>query len=95
MDANIKIIGDLKNFITECCTNGELRSLFTTSKTDFTRERKLNFERLVLLLINFFKKSYNIEIAEFYNRMSPESQPVIKSAFCQQRMKIKGVFTWL
>jgi hypothetical protein len=92
MDANIKIIDDLKNFIGECCTNGELRSLFTTSKTDFTRERKLNFERLVLLLINFFKKSYNIEIAEFYNRVSPESQPVSKSAFCQQRMKIKGVF---
>lgn len=92
MSANIKIINDLKNFIGECSSDAELRSLFTTSKTDFTRERKLGFERLVLLLINFFKKSYSIEIAEFYNWIAPATSPVSKSAFCQQRMKLKGLF---
>lgn len=92
MVANIKIINDLKNFITECSLNAELRALFTSSKADFSRERKLGFERLVLLLINFLKRSYTIEIAEFYNWVSPENSPVSKSAFCQQRMKVKGFF---
>jgi hypothetical protein len=92
MDANIKIITDLKNFIAESSDNTILRALFTTSQTDFTRERKLGFERLVLLLINFFKRSYSIEIAEFYNWITPEGSPVSKSAFCQQRMKIKDLF---
>lgn len=92
MSANINIINDIKNFIGECSSDAELRSLFTISKTDFTRERKLGFERLVLLLINYFKKSYSIEIAEFYNWIAPETAPVSKSAFCQQRMKLKGLF---
>ncbi len=92
MDTNIKIITDLKNFIAACSSDTELRSLFTTSKTDFTRERKLGFERLVFLLINFFKKSYSIEIAEFYNWITPGTFPVSKSAFCQQRMKLNGLF---
>lgn len=92
MDANIKIITDLKNFIGGCSSDAELRSLFTTSKTDFTRERKLGFERLVLLLLNFFRKSYSIEIAGFYTQIAPGDVAVSKSAFCQQRMKIKGLF---
>lgn len=92
MSANIKIINDLRNFITECSLDVELRSLFTTSKADFSRQRRLGFERLVLLLMNFFKKSYDLEIAEFYNTIAPDTLPVSKSAFCQQRMKLKGLF---
>ena len=53
MPVNIKIINDPKNFITQSATQTELRALFTHSKTDFSRDRKLGFERLVLLLINF------------------------------------------
>ncbi|RKR84099.1 DDE family transposase [Mucilaginibacter gracilis] len=92
MSVNIKIINDLKNFITESATQTELRELFTHSKTDFSRDRKLGFERLVLLLINFFRKSYSVEIAEFYNWLDIDDLIVSKSAFCQQRMKIKDLF---
>lgn len=92
MSANLKIINDLKNFISESATQAELRELFTTSKSDFSRERKLGFERLVLLLINFFRKSYSLEIAEFYNWIELGEFTVSKSAFCQQRMKIKSLF---
>ncbi|MGY3055750.1 hypothetical protein ACVWYG_003973 [Pedobacter sp. UYEF25] len=92
MPVNIKIINDLKIFITQSATQTELRALFTHSKTDFSRDRKLGFERLVLLLINFFRRSYSIEIAEFYNWLEIDELTVSKSAFCQQRMKIKDLF---
>jgi len=92
MPVNIKIINDLKSFITHAATHAEVREIFTISKTDFSRNRKLGFERLVLLLINFFRKSYSIEIAEFYNWLELDELTVSKSAFCQQRMKIKDLF---
>jgi hypothetical protein len=92
MDANIQIITDLKNFIGRCSSEADLRDLFTFSSTDFTRQRKLGFERLVLLLLNFFRKSYAVELAEFYNWISPEETVISKSGFCQQRMKVKGLF---
>jgi hypothetical protein len=66
MNANLEIISDLKNFITLSATQPDLKELFTVSKSDFSRNRKLGFERLVLMLINFFRKSYSIEIADFY-----------------------------
>ena len=78
MPVNIKIISDLKNFITQSATQTGLRELFTHSKTDFSRDRKLGFERLVLLLINFFRKSYSIEIAEFYNWLEIDELTVSK-----------------
>lgn len=92
MSANIKIISDLKNFIAQTATQVVLREVFTQSTTDFSRERKLGFERLVLLLINFFRKSYSLEIAEFYALIEASELMVSKSAFCQQRMKIKSLF---
>jgi hypothetical protein len=92
MNANIKIISDLKNFIAEISTNADLRSYFTNSPSDFSRERKLGFERSVLLLLNFFKKSYSIELEEFYCNFSPGEHAVSKSAFCQQRGKLKSLF---
>lgn len=92
MNANLEIISDLKNFIRLSATEPDLKELFTVSKNDFSRNRKLGFERLVLMLINFFRKSYSIEIAEFYRLINSEESKVTKSAFCQQRMKIKDLF---
>ncbi|QNK64441.1 hypothetical protein H7F33_08175 [Pedobacter sp. PAMC26386] len=92
MNANLEIISDLKNFITLSATQPDLKELFTVSKSNFSRNRKLGFERLVLMLINFFRKSYSIEIADFYRLINGEETTVTKSAFCQQRMKIKDLF---
>lgn len=92
MSANLKIISDLKNFITESSVHADLKPLFTTSLTDFSRERKLGFERLVLLLVNFFRKSYSLELTEFYDCIDEGKTRVSKSGFCQQRMKIKSFF---
>ncbi len=38
------------------------------------------------------RKSYSLEIADFYNLINSEETKVTKSAFCQQRMKIKDLF---
>jgi hypothetical protein len=92
MSVNLKIILDLKTFILESSTNDGLRKLFTSSPTDFTRNRKLGFEPLVYLLINFMRKSYNLEIATFYEHINSLETKVSKSAFCQQRMKINALF---
>lgn len=92
MSVNLKIISDLKNFITQTATDSSLRDLFVSSPKAFSRNRKLGFERLVYLLLNFLKKSYSIEIAEFYSQLNLLEEKVSKSAFCQQRMKIKALF---
>ncbi|MEO5910508.1 MAG: hypothetical protein ABIP95_06445 [Pelobium sp.] len=91
MNANLEIISDLKDFITLSATQPDLKELFTVSKNDCSRNRKLGFERLVLMLINFFRKSYSNEITDFF-LISGEENKVTKSAFCQQRMKIKDLF---
>ncbi|VTP95806.1 Uncharacterised protein [Sphingobacterium daejeonense] len=44
----LKIVSDLKNFISICLTDPLLLNLFRNSKTHFTRDRKLNFEEIGL-----------------------------------------------
>ncbi|MDB5119295.1 MAG: Transposase protein [Sphingobacteriales bacterium] len=92
MSANLKIISDLKNFIALSQSDSELKNLFTTSAKHFTRKRKLHFEQVVLILLNFFKKSYDIEIAQFYDLIGTGECSVSKSAFSQQRLKIHSLF---
>lgn len=69
-----------------------LKNLFTTSPQDFSRKRKLHFERIVCILLNFFKKSYDIEISEFFSQLGAQELSVSKSAFSQQRLKISSCF---
>jgi IS4 transposase len=92
MNANLKIISDLKNFITQTSADIKLRQLFVSSESDFIRNRKLGFNRLIYLMLNFMKKSYSIEITDFYSQIDALDKKVTKSAFCQQRMKIKALF---
>jgi|ERR1700761_1758990 len=92
MSANLKIISDLRNFIALSCTDSNLKELFTNTEKAFTRKRKLHFERIVCILLNLFKKSYDIELSEFFSCLGDEPLLVSKSAFCQQRTKISSLF---
>ena len=69
MDVNLQIIKDINEFIFQAKTNPELRSLFLSSDKDFTRNRKMGFEKLVFFMLNFVKGSLNIELVNFYERM--------------------------
>jgi Transposase DDE domain len=92
MSANLKIISDLRNFITLSSQNSELKQLFINSPKDFSRKRKLHFELVVCMLLNFFKRSYDIEISDFFNHIGLEELKASKSAFSQQRIKINSFF---
>jgi len=92
MSANLNIITDIRNFIKEVSDNPELRSCFTSSDRDFTRKRELDFQKTTILLLNFLKKSYSIEILDFYQWLGRPDITVSKSAFCQQRSKIESPF---
>lgn len=58
-----------------------------SSNTDFTRQRKLPFISLVCFMLNSVKQSIQKELTQFMSIIS--SSNVSKSAFCQQRVKLK------
>lgn len=90
--SNLTILEDLKAFLYQIKENAELRGQFTTSTPCLTRDRKLPLDRLVFLLINLLKKSYSIEIEDFFQLINEQETCCSKSAFCQQRMKLKSIF---
>lgn len=49
-DANVKIIAELKVFIAIVAENNEIKQQFCISDKDFTRTRKLPFEKIVLVI---------------------------------------------
>jgi hypothetical protein len=85
--ANIKIIHELKLVLEEISSNQELRILFTSSATDFSRERKLTMKRLVGIIINLPKRSLSIELKDFFDIIE-EDTPATKGAFSLQRTKL-------
>lgn len=90
-DVNVKIIAELKNFITMVAGDRMLLNKFCCSQTDFTRNRKLPFEKLTLLIAKLCKKTLSIELEKFFEEMDA-SMPCSVSAFTQQRIKLMPVF---
>lgn len=71
--------------------NDNLLDSFRKSGRDFTRNRKLPFERLVLLIAKLCKKTLSIELEKFFEELGdPDTCSV--SAFTQQRIKLKSSF---
>jgi hypothetical protein len=91
VEANIKIITELKAIIHHSMHNSALCALFTKSPDDFTRNRKLTFERLVYFIINLPKRSLSIELNDFFDTLG-EASCVTKSALSQQRTKLLPLF---
>jgi hypothetical protein len=92
VEANVKIIEELKFFLETVANEPALRVLFTSSDTDFSRERKLSMQRVVGIVINMPKRSLSIELQEFFDSLGEGEQSCTKSAFCQQRSKLKPLF---
>jgi len=91
LDANLKIIAELKEFITIVASNREVLDKFCTSGSDFTRVRKLPFNKLVLLISKLCKKTLSIELENFFNEMDGSASCSV-SAFSQQRLKLEPAF---
>jgi len=45
VDTNIKIIGELKEFLNIINSNPKIKELFTEKSSNFSRNRKLTFNR--------------------------------------------------
>ena len=107
LDVNVAIISEMKAFLRISCERYELQQLFTTNvSTDFCRNRKLGFERLILLITRLCKRTLSLELERFFHdlsdaslhaplsdRPSPSSLlPCSVSAFSQQRKKLHPCF---
>ena len=92
VEANIKIIEDLKEVLNIINSNDEVKKLFTESETDFTRDRKLTFNRTVLLIVNMLKRSLSVEVRDFFENCVDKSISCTKAALTIQRKKIKSIF---
>lgn len=87
----IKIISELKSFVSFVAQTDTLLDSFRRTDKDFTRNRKLPFERLVLLIVKLCKKTLSIELEKFFEELG-ESGGCSVSAFTQQRIKLKASF---
>jgi len=91
LSVNVKIIEELRNFLFMVSNDQRLLSVFRSSEKDFTRNRKLPFEKLVLLIAKLCKKTLSVEIEHFFEQINIPL-PCSVSAFSQQRMKLDGRF---
>lgn len=92
VEANVRIIEELKYFLEAVSKEASLRILVTETEKDFTRDRKLPMERIVGLIINMPKRSLSIEIQEFFESLEKDLVHCTKGAFCSQRSKLKALF---
>lgn len=89
-DSNIKIISELKNFLEETSQMQSKRNIYSLNPKDFTRNRKLDFKTLSLLILHSLKRSLSVELQDFFGHMGRES--CTKQAFSAQRGKLKPSF---
>lgn len=92
VEANVRIIEELKYFLEIVSKDSELRKFVTQSEKDFTRNRKLTLERIVGLIINMPKRSLSIEIQEFFDSLEKDLESSTKGAFSLQRTKLQALF---
>ena len=90
-DANVKLIQELKEFVSIVSNDKELLAHFRCSPSDFVRSRKLPFEKLVLLIVKLCKKTLSVEIDNFFTEAG-QAQSCSVSAFVQQRIKLRPLF---
>ncbi len=92
VEANVKIIEELKYFLFTVCSDPTIRKLVTQSEKDFTRDRKLTLERIASFIINMPKRSLSIEIQEFFYYLEKDLASSTKGVFSLQRTKLKPLF---
>lgn len=85
---NIAIISDLCEFL----KSAKSKLKYRDKPTDFSRARKLPFERVVGFLINLPRKSLSLELDELFSRLDLGVCYCSKSAFSQARYKLKHCF---
>jgi hypothetical protein len=92
VEANVKIIEELKFFLETVSSEPDIRKLVTESEKDFSRDRKLPFERIAGIIINMPKRSLSVEIHEFFDSLGKGMEECTKGAVSLQRGKLDSLF---
>lgn len=92
VEANIKIIEDLKEVLRIINSDSDVRKFLVTQASDFTRKRKLTYDRTVFLILNMLKKSLSVEIQNFFESCISDKLSCTKAAFTIQRKKLNPFF---
>ena len=92
VETNLKIISDLKSFLDLIVKDFGIKNHFTSSPTDFTRNRKLTFSKTVFLIFNLLRRSLTIELDDFFSTIDCKGSTSTKGAFSLQRGKLLPVF---
>lgn len=87
----VKILSELKYFLTNASSDVNLLDVFRTNRNDFTRDRKLPFPRLVLMITKLCKRTLSLELEDFFDELGLKECCTV-SAFTQQRSKLKSDF---
>ncbi len=90
---NLVIIESLRAFL----LLSEVSLIYKQKPTDFTRNRKLPFPRLVTFMLKSLRKKISLEVARFYENLVSmaleEKQTTLTAiAFCQSRQKLRPMF---
>lgn len=91
LNANLRIIEELKEFISIVINTPDLLQVFSSDSKAFTRTRKLPFDRLVFLIIKLCKRTLSLELEQFFEEIN-SANPCTVSAFSQQRKKLNPWF---
>jgi copper chaperone CopZ len=69
-------------------TSLDFLNMYRISEKDFTRNRKMPFQILVVFILRLLRQSLQKEIVDFFETIGVE-YTMTKSAFCQSRVKLK------
>lgn len=91
VNANVSILEEFSSIIRIVSADSDLRKGFISKPEFFCRDRKLRFDTVSFIVLNLLKKSLNVELLSFFEKFEYNNvKPCSKSAFCQQRQKIKS-----
>ncbi|UZR99762.1 hypothetical protein [Chondrinema litorale] len=78
MEANLQIIAELKNFITQAYS---CREKYCSRVTDFSRHRSLTFTNVIFFILNLSKKSLQVELQSVFPHLIAQGIAPTKGAF--------------
>jgi hypothetical protein len=70
-------------------TSEPTKQNYRVNKTDFTRDRKMTFDLLVLFMLKSLRRNISLELNTFFSEIGQKVKTVTASAFIQNRRKIK------
>ena len=79
---------EMVNTVKHCLSSQGLKETFRRSPSDFTRERKMPFRKVVLFMMNLSRRSLQIDLTGFMRSFADGVRDVTGSAFNQNRKKI-------